>query len=199
MKLTLAAMRAGFGEVNWTTATELAAWDDSRACKNACEEADEPSDDDILKHAEELVLDRCEDHFDVSLVSRCGWLLTLAAADLIKVRAENILENIYAAEKASRDAIETRLGEAVEAIDSALRDRCEVKSARGSNSIYLRYRGVSIRVSDHKQVSGGGWNEATGDRYGECDCQWIIKAADSPLPTAEHVRKTISRILCDER
>ena len=198
MKLTLAAMRAGFGEVNWTTATELAAWDDSRACKNACEEADEPSDDDILKHAEELVLDRCEDHFDVSLVSRCGWLLTLAAADLIKVQAEAILENIYATEKAFRDAIESRLEETVEAINSALRDKCEVKCARGSNSIYLRYRGVSIRVSDHKQVSGGGWNEATGERYGDCDCQWII-AADSPLPTAEHVRKTISRILWDER
>ena len=199
MKLTLAALRAGFGEVNWTTATELAAWDDSRACKNACEAADEPNAGDILKHAEELTLERCDEYYDVSLVSRCGWLLTLAAADLIEVQAENILEDIHAAEKASQDAIESRLGEAVEAINSALRDRCEMKCARGSNSIYLRYRGVSIRVSDHKQVDGGGWNEATGDRYGECDWQWIIKDADSPLPTAEHVRKTISRILWDER
>lgn len=198
MKLTLAALRAGFGEVNWETATELAAWDESRACKNACEAADEPNAGDILKHAEELTLERCDEYYDVSLVSRCGWLLTLAAADLLKVQAESILDDIHAAEKASRDAIETRLGEAVEAIDSALRDKCEVKCARGSNSIYMRYRGVSIRVSDHKQVSGGGWNEATGERYGECDCQWIINA-DSPLPTAEHVRKTISRILWDER
>ena len=199
MKLTLAALKAGVGAVDWSDIITMAAWDETRECRAACDEAEEPGAVDILERAQKLAVDRCEEYFDVSLVERCGYLLTLAAASLVQERAEIIVSQVHAAERKAADEILYRMGEAEDIIAAALRDKCVVKSARYSNSVYLRYRNVSLRVSDHRQVSGGGWNEATGERMGDCDWQWVISAADSPLPTRANVRDAIAKILCENR
>lgn len=199
MKLTLAALKAGVGAVDWSAVVALAAWDETRECRAACDEAEEPDAADILERAQKLAVDRCQEFFEVPLVERCGWLLTLAAAELVAELAGIIVAQVHAAERQAADEILYRMGEAEEIITAALRGKCVVKSARFSNSVYLRYRNVSLRISDHRQVSGGGWNEATGERMGVCDWQWIISAADSPLPTRANVRGAIGKILCENR
>lgn len=199
MKLTLAALKAGVGEVDWSDIITMAAWNETRECRAACEEAEEPGAGDILERAQKLAVDRCQEFFEVPLVERCGWLLTLAAAELVAERAEIIVAQVHAAEREAADAIAYRLGQAADVIKAALRGKCVVKSARFSNSVYLRYRSISLRISDHRQVSGGGWNEATGERMGECDWQWVISDADSPLPTRANVRDAIGKLLCDSR
>lgn len=47
-----------------------------------------------------------------------------------------------------------------------------------SNSAYARYtKGgllLKLRISDHRQVAGGGFNEGTGERAGDADVQYVM-------------------------
>lgn len=44
-----------------------------------------------------------------------------------------------------------------------------------SGSRYLCYRSlVKLRVADHRQVAGGGWNAARGERAGEADVDFYV-------------------------
>lgn len=193
MKLTIAALRAGFGEVKWTTATAIAAWDESKICLDACCEADEPKAGEILEAAESLANDRRDEFFDVSLLERCSWLLTYAAAELISAHAKKIIADNFAKEREAAEAIERRIEQVMDSVEIALRvSPADWRGSASSNSAYLRYRGISIRVSDHKQKLGGGWNEGTGNQYGDCDLQFLT---NTDLPTTAEIRKSVCEML----
>lgn len=67
-----------------------------------------------------------------------------------------------------------------------------------SGSWYLHFRGIKIRVSDHPQKPGGGWNEATGKRMGEADMQWVIDE-EADVPTTDQVRISVAKLLWENR
>lgn len=80
-------------------------------------------------------------------------------------------------------------------IDSALPGVSVQQSSGGS--WYADYRGLKLRISDHPQVAGGGFNVGTGDRMGEADIQWIVDENSTDLPTAADIRKAVAEKLRD--
>ena len=71
-----------------------------------------------------------------------------------------------------------------------------------SGSCYARYnarhsRGcdVRIRVSDHKQVSGGGFDESRGERRGDADLSYV--AGPRIRLTVAQVRSDVARKVCE--
>lgn len=61
-------------------------------------------------------------------------------------------------------------------------------------SRYADYRGLKLRISDHEQVPGGGFNSTTGERMGEADVSWVIDPDDEP-PTPAQIRSAVAKAL----
>jgi hypothetical protein len=51
---------------------------------------------------------------------------------------------------------------------------------------------VKVRISDHEQKAGGGWNEARGERMGEAHLQFVVRSAETPIPSREQIRKRLA-------
>lgn len=64
-----------------------------------------------------------------------------------------------------------------------------------TGSCYAMFRGLQIRVSDHRQVAGGGFNEALGTRMGEADCDFTI----DHNWTREAIRNIVSEAIYEIR
>jgi hypothetical protein len=64
-----------------------------------------------------------------------------------------------------------------------------------TGSCYAKFRGLKIRVSDHRQVAGGGFNEALGIRMGEADCDFTI----DHNWTREAIRNIVSEAIYEIR
>lgn len=58
-------------------------------------------------------------------------------------------------------------------------------------SRYIAHDGLLIRVSDHEQKAGGGWDERMQEQHGEADVSFVIDET-SPLPTSEEVLALIA-------
>lgn len=88
-------------------------------------------------------------------------------------RAAEIAE--YAAHRAAWESFST---EVMSALPQSLRWKLA-----DSNSAYAIYTkgglSLKLRISDHRQVSGGGFNAKTGERAGEADVQFVM-GLDSP-------------------
>jgi hypothetical protein len=91
-----------------------------------------------------------------------------------------------------RDKILDNMDLARREIESALKG-VDFESSWGG-SMYASYRGLELRISDHPQVDGGGFNESTGDRMGESDLQAVIDEHHVPR-TREEIRSTVAKQL----
>ena len=63
----------------------------------------------------------------------------------------------------------------------------------GGGSFYARFHGLKLRVSDHWQVSGGGWSEERQCRMGESDLEWVASESESEIPSREDIRRAVGR------
>lgn len=74
---------------------------------------------------------------------------------------------------------------------------------KGSPSAYANYKGLKLRLSDHAQVPGGGFNLQTDDRMGEADIQWILEhdehSHNAQPPTKEQIRAVVAKALRNQR
>jgi len=66
-------------------------------------------------------------------------------------------------------------------------------------SWYADYKGLKLRISDHPQVSGGGFNQGTGERMGEADLQIIVDHESTVDLSPDRIRKKVSQQLRDLR
>lgn len=102
----------------------------------------------------------------------CGWDLDESGAcDVCSRKARLEREDAdYAARSAAWAEFSSSIMQALPA------DLCWEFSQ--SNSAYARYakRGIfmKLRISDHRQVSGGGFHEGNGARMGEADVQFVL-------------------------
>jgi hypothetical protein len=125
-----------------------------------------------------------------------------AAGEAAKERnpvASTFQREILAETEEGRTAL--RKIDAAEVVRVAGRGRAVMRSGgySGFGSIYLRYTSsgrygftVDIRISNHAQVDGGGWNSTTGERRGEADISYMIESENAPLPTVQAVRAAIA-------
>lgn len=56
-----------------------------------------------------------------------------------------------------------------------------------SGSLYAYLMGRKLRLSDHAQKPGGGFNEGTGERMGMSDIQWVVNNPDGPMLTEKQI------------
>lgn len=61
-----------------------------------------------------------------------------------------------------------------------------------AGSLYGSFHGLEVRVSDHRQVAGGGYSEARGERHGEAVISFVVRSASSPLPSRADVRQRMA-------
>jgi len=93
------------------------------------------------------------------------------------------------------DAAKERLVRAViEALPRADRPSYSAQSI----SMYLWYQDVKIRVSNHRQVAGGGFNEGKQERAGEADLEFVA-VIDEPLPSRQEIRSRVAAVLLARR
>lgn len=61
--------------------------------------------------------------------------------------------------------------------------------------------GFKIRVSDHRQVEGGGWieDEFGGFRAGEAELCYTSETGDDPVPTRDQIRRDVLRLVMELR
>lgn len=65
-------------------------------------------------------------------------------------------------------------------------------------SVYAYYGEIKLRVSDHDQVSGGGYSMESDERMGEADLQWVVEIPDAefhPVPSRAEIRKEVATAL----
>jgi len=72
-------------------------------------------------------------------------------------------------------------------------------SQAAGGSWYADYKELKIRISDHPQVAGGGFNEGTGERMGESDIQIIVDHEGPETIDAKRLRRLIAGKLRDNR
>jgi hypothetical protein len=203
--LTASAIRLGIGTINWSAATECAAWDNADYIREACEAVSGPDEQQVREKALAMLASGTANFDDtMRLADRVHALLIDAAAQLIADEAQELLDRQREEEFEAADALRSRKLEACEAIRAALGRRVEQTNDgySGFGSMYFVYRSrsgygytVDIRVSDHTQVAGGGWNEGTGDRHGESDVSFVIDSVDCELPTRSEIRDAVANAL----
>jgi len=212
--LTLAAIQHGKGEVDWYAATECALSGERDDFDRACDRAEGAADEDVRAKACDLLatddpweLGFIED--DSRLVDRVNSVLREVASRIIQRQAQEIVD---AEERAAQEldaAIANRKLECAEAIMDALahkggkHDACRLKFVSGGyggfGSIYLRFRSLKLRISDHNEVPGGGFNVETGERNGASAHSWIINSAASGIPSREEIRSLVADLLKGEQ
>ncbi len=72
-------------------------------------------------------------------------------------------------------------------------------SQAAGGSWYANYHGLKLRVSDHAQVTGGGFNQSTGERMGESDLQGVVKHNKQLQRTPEQIRQKVAAKLREIR
>lgn len=195
--------------LDWCAVCEMARWDSSERTRELVERAYQPDADEIVAAAL-LILTAGElwrHGVDESapLGQRVKETLEAAAAALVRRDAIRLGEEEECAWRAEQAAQADAKSSAAEAILAALGSRCEMVTDGygGFGSIYLRYRSkagyhVEIRVSDHEQKVGGGWNEGRGERMGESDLSYLILAAGD-CPERGQVRRDVAQALAGKR
>lgn len=50
---------------------------------------------------------------------------------------------------------------------------------------------IKLRIADHHQVEGGGFNEGSQSRMGESDISWVVDSPLSELPSQDEIYRTV--------
>lgn len=191
------ALRLGRGEIDWCAAVDSAVADDLH--RDWCEQAS-VSDEAAREAAIAGVADGSIDSLAgyERLAARVNGALTDAAARLVAAEAYRLRDAAIEADHVAAVALRDRKLDLCREIEAAL-PACEQTNHGfdGFGSLYYRYREVKIRVSDHAQVAGGGWNAGTGERHGESDVSFVVAGHDSPLPSRREIRARVARVLRD--
>jgi hypothetical protein len=64
----------------------------------------------------------------------------------------------------------------------------------GGGSRYADFRGLKLRIADHDQVAGGGFDMETQERLGEADINWTVDE-ETDIPTREEIRREVAHAL----
>lgn len=157
--------------------------------KSIIEDSDwtEPTNDEVFERAKKLY--EHPDSFDREEIVEAAKNAVDVAID--ELTDEAINRSAHRREREHEEkhiANETVKQETVKAIESALGISSFRQAAGGS--WYGEYKGLKLRVSDHKQKAGGGWSEGKGGRMGESDVEWVVEI-DGKLPTREDILEKI--------
>lgn len=125
-------------------------------------------------------------------------LLYDAAADIARQQVDKILTEQKNQEyEQFKRGLEKRR-ETQDRIESVL----GVKFQGGGPSVYAWYNGLKLRISNHAQVSGGGFNMNSGERMGESDLQWVVTDEDAErydVPSKAEIRSDVAQALRSRR
>lgn len=143
------------------------------------ESYDDESIRDLARHAREFVEE---------LVAECDEIEA-------ERRREAEEDAELAAQAAAWQANRERLDSICDAIDAALGLNREAWYVAHTGSRYTTYRTIEIRVSDHEAPTWGGYNPATGERYGNADVEFL--AADG-VPTRAAIRSAVAAALREQ-
>ena len=128
-----------------------------------------------------------------------GWRLLIwtAAREWCEAEAEQARERLIAEQDRQADETEAAVVRLCQLAESALFGLA--LRGRPGSSRYGRYESgpwsVSVRVSDHEQVYGGGWDELTGERMGEADLSLVIGEDH----TRESIRAAVAALIREQR
>jgi hypothetical protein len=132
------------------------------------------------------------DDSDEQLSAVVGHVLS-AMRDLAEAWADQEQERRSNEEMDRRIAVSHRIASVADAIEKAVPGVTMRES--GGGSWYGRYRhsdiDIKLRVADHPQKEGGGFNEQLQERMGESDIQWVITSPDGAMPTPDQIRAAI--------
>lgn len=124
-----------------------------------------------------------------------------ADADLADEEAEELAgeEEAERADRALYIATRGAIEEQAQAIESALRIEDSEGFCGSKCSFYARFRGITLRISDHAQVDGGGVDQETGERNGEADVQWVVRGPEDVVHDAAAIRMAVAGSIRESR